>query len=139
MIKKWYFYTGLTVIIVFLSYSFKPLKLDTKEWFLRKNDNGIPYLFPSVKQEDYTSLNIPFTGNLFIGFKEALGFRESENKYKKVNSLGYLGKYQFGNETLRSIGIHDTDKFLKSPKLQEKAFVALLSKNKFILKDVIEK
>ncbi|GEC73310.1 hypothetical protein SAMN05443543_101158 [Flavobacterium flevense] len=139
MIKKWYFYTSLTVIIAFLSYSFKPLKLDTKEWFLRKNDNGIPYLFPSVKQEDYTSLNIPFTGNLFIGFKEALGFRESQNKYKKVNSLGYLGKYQFGNETLRSIGIHDTDKFLKSPKLQEKAFVALLSKNKFILKDVIEK
>ncbi|MGM8361388.1 peptidoglycan-binding protein LysM [Flavobacterium sp. ARAG 55.4] len=139
MIKKWYFYTSLTVIIAFLSYSFKPLKLDTKEWFLRKNDNGTPYLFPSVKQEDYTSLNIPFTGNLFIGFKEALGFRESENKYKKVNSLGYLGKYQFGNETLRSIGIHDTDKFLKSPKLQEKAFVALLSKNKFILKDVIEK
>jgi hypothetical protein len=35
----------------------------------------------------------PFTGNLFIGFKEALGYRESENKYKTVNSLGYLGKY----------------------------------------------
>jgi hypothetical protein len=32
---------------------------------------------------------------LFIGFKEALGYRESENKYKTVNSLGYLG---FGNK-----------------------------------------
>lgn len=139
MIKKWYFYTSLTVIIVFLSYSFKPLKLDSKEWFLRKSNDGAQYLFPALEQEDYTSLNIPFTGNLFIGFKEAIGYRESENKYKKVNSLGYLGKYQFGNETLRSIGIHDTDKFLKSPKLQEKAFVALLSKNKSILKDIIEK
>ena len=139
MIKKWYFYTSLTVIIVFLSYSFKPLKMDTNEWFFTKNDDGIEYLFPSLEQEEYTSLNIPFTGNFFIGFKEAIGFRESENKYKKVNSLGYLGKYQFGNETLRSIGIHDTQKFLRSPKLQEKAFVALLSKNKSILQDVIEK
>jgi hypothetical protein len=44
---------------------------------------------------------------LFIGFKEALGYRESENKYKTVNSLGYLGKYQFGNATLKSVGIYD--------------------------------
>jgi hypothetical protein len=42
-------------------------------------------------------LNIPFTGNLFVGFKQALGFKES--KYQKINSLGYLGKYQFGTET----------------------------------------
>lgn len=139
MIKKWHFYTSLAVIIVFLSYSFKPLKLDNDEWFLRENVEGTQYQFPSLEKKDYTSLNIPFTGNLFIGFKEAIGFRESENKYKKVNSLGYLGKYQFGNETLRSIGIHDTEKFLRSPKLQEKAFVALLSKNKSILKDVIKK
>ncbi|MES2240536.1 MAG: peptidoglycan-binding protein LysM [Bacteroidota bacterium] len=139
MIKKWYFYTSLTVIIAFISYSFRPLNLDTNEWFFRKNSDGVQYLFPSVEKENNISLNIPFTGNLFIGFKEAIGFKESENKYKKVNSLGYLGKYQFGNETLRSIGIHDTEKFLKSPKLQERAFVALLSKNKSLLKDVIEK
>jgi hypothetical protein len=139
MRKKWYFYTSLTVIIAFLSYSFKPLKLDTKEWFLRKNNDGVQYLFPSLEKEQYTSLNIPFTGNLFIGFKEAIGYRESENKYRKVNSLGYLGKYQFGNSTLKSVGIHDTEKFLRSPKLQEKAFVALLAKNKSILQDIIEK
>jgi hypothetical protein len=139
MIKKWHFYTSLTVIIVFLSYSFKPLNLDNKEWFLRKNVEGEQYQFPSLEQQAYTNLNVPFTGNLFIGFKEAIGFKESENKYKKVNSLGYLGKYQFGSETLKSIGIHDTDKFLRSPKMQEKAFVALLAKNKSILKDVIKK
>ena len=139
MIKKWYFYTSLTVIIVFISYSFKPQKTEENEWFLKKNVEGMQYQFPSLKEEAYTSSNIPFTGNLFIGFKEAIGLRESENKYKKVNSLGYLGKYQFGNETLRSIGIHDTQKFLRSPKLQERAFVALLSKNKSILRDIIEK
>jgi hypothetical protein len=139
MIKKWYFYTSLTVIIAFLSFSFKPIKIDSNPWFLIKNTDGIRYTFPSLEKEDYTSLNIPFTGNLFVGFKQALGYRESENKYKKVNSLGYLGKYQFGNETLRSVGIHDTSKFLQSPKMQERAFVALLSKNKWILQDIIKK
>jgi hypothetical protein len=50
-----------------------------------------------------------------------------------------MGKYQFGLETLKSIGITDSLAFLRSPKLQEKAFVALLSKNKAELKDEIEK
>lgn len=139
MIKKWYFYTSLTVIVVFLSYSFKPHKKDTNEWFFTNNNDDVSYSFPSLEKQENTNLNIPFTGNFFIAFKEAIGFKESQNKYKKVNSLGYLGKYQFGNETLRSIGIHDTDKFLRSPKLQEKAFVALLSKNKSILRHVIKK
>jgi hypothetical protein len=58
-------------------------------------------IYPSLQQDDYNNLNIPFTGNLFIGFKEALGYRESENKYKR-SILGYLGKYQFGNATLKS-------------------------------------
>jgi len=139
MIKKWYFYTGLTAVIAFLSFGFKPLKVDANQWFLIKNTDGNRYMFPSLEPENYTSLNIPYTGNLFIGFKEAIGYRESENKYRKVNSLGYLGKYQFGNETLKSVGIHDTARFLQSPKMQERAFVALLAKNKWILKDIIEK
>jgi hypothetical protein len=50
-----------------------------------------------------------------------------------------MGKYQFGLETLKTIGIQDSLTFLNSPKLQEKAFVALLSKNKWELKDEIEK
>ena len=49
-----------------------------------------------------------------------------------------MGKYQFGAETLQTIGITDTAAFMKSPKLQEKAFVALLAKNKWELKDEIE-
>ncbi len=139
MIKKWNFYTGLVLIIAFLSAGFKPLKIDTNQWFLINHTEGKKYLLPSLEQKDYTNLNFPYTGNLFIGFKEALGNSESQNKYKKVNSLGYLGKYQFGNETLKSIGIQDTGKFLKSPKMQEKAFVALLAKNKWILRDIIKK
>ena len=139
MIKKWYFYTSLTIIIAFLSSGFKPLRIDTNEWFLIKNTDGIRYLFPSLEEDDYTNLNIPFTGNLFIGFKEAIAFKESEGKYKKINSLGDMGKYQFGKETLKSVGIHDSTLFLRSPKMQERAFVALLSKNKALLQDVIDK
>ncbi|MBC5839845.1 peptidoglycan-binding protein LysM [Flavobacterium sp. F-380] len=139
MVKKWYFYTSLTIIIAFLSSGFKPLKVESNEWFLIKNTDGIEYLYPSQKKENYTDLNIPFTGNLFVGFKQALGFKESKNKYKKINSLGYLGKYQFGTETLKAVGIHNPELFLRSPKMQEKAFVALLSKNKALLQTVIEK
>ena len=139
MIKKWYFYTSLTVITVFLSSGFRPFNLETNPWFLISEQDGTHYLYPSEEESEYTNLNIPFTGNFFIGFKQAIGFIESENKYKKVNSLGYLGKYQFGIETLKSVGIYDSSAFLNSPELQEKAFVALLSKNKWELKKEIEK
>jgi hypothetical protein len=139
MVKKWYFYTSIAIIIAFLSYGFRPLKMDANHWFLIKNTDGKQYLYPSQKQEIYTNLNIPYTGNFFIGFKEAIAFKESQGKYKKINSLGYLGKYQFGVETLKSIGVHDSVLFLKSPKMQERAFVALLSKNKWLLRDIIEK
>ncbi|RTY91129.1 peptidoglycan-binding protein LysM [Flavobacterium sp. GSP27] len=139
MIKKWSFYTGLTVITVFLSSGFKPFNLETSPWFLINEDEGAHYLFPSEEQNEYTKLNIPFTGNFFIGFKEAIGYRESESKYKKVNSLGYMGKYQFGIETLKSVGVYNRSAFLNSPELQEKAFLALLAKNKWELKREIEK
>ena len=139
MIKKWYFYTSLTVITVFLSSGFRPFNLETNPWFLISEQDGTHYLYPSEEESEYTNLNIPFTGNFFIGFKQAIGFRESENKYKTVNSLGYLGKYQFGIETLKSVGIHNSSAFLNSPELQEKAFIALLAKNKWELKKEIEK
>jgi hypothetical protein len=139
MIKKWYFYTSLTIIIAFLSSGFKPFNLETNPWFLTDEMDGTHYLFPSQEQEDYTNLNIPFTGNFFIGFKEAIAFKESQGKYRKINSLGYLGKYQFGTETLKTIGIHNSATFLNNPDLQEKAFIALLAKNKWELRDEIEK
>ena len=96
-------------------------------------------LFPSENPIEYKSLNIPFTGKFFIGFKEAIAFKESQGKYKKINTLGYMGKYQFGKETLKSIGIKDSLAFLNNPKMQEKAFVALISKNKWELKDEINR
>jgi len=139
MIKKWSFYSSLTIIIAFLSSGFKPSNLDSNQWFLTNETDGTDYLFPSQKQNDNIDLNVPFTGKFFVGYKEAIALMESEGEYKKINSLGYMGKYQFGMETLKSVGVHDSTLFLNSPKIQEKAFIALLAKNKWELKEVIEK
>ena len=139
MIKKWSFYTSLTIIIAFLSSGFKPFDLDTNQWFLVNDTEAIHYLFPSQKQTEYTNLSVPYTGKFFIGYKEAIAFKESQGKYKKINTLGYMGKYQFGKETLKTVGIHDSSQFLNSPRMQEKAFVALVAKNKSELKDIIKK
>lgn len=81
----------------------------------------------------------PIVDNRFVGFKEAVAFKESQGKYNKVNSLGYLGKYQFGKSTLNRIRIYDTNKFLNDPKLQEDAFLALCSLNKWILQRDIKR
>jgi hypothetical protein len=138
MIKKWSFYISLALIIVYLSSAFKPFEVQIHEWS-QKDNNELSYQFPSNKLEDYTNSKAPFTGRSFIGFKEAVAYKESEGKYKLINSSGYMGKYQFGLETLKTIGISDKSTFLNSPKLQEKAFIAFLSKNKWELKDEIEK
>ena len=139
MIKKWSFYTSLIIIITFLSSGFKPFDVDSNQWFLVNNTEASHYLFPSLKQAEYTNLNVPYTGKFFIGYKEAIAYKESQGKYKKINSLGYMGKYQFGKETLKAVGIHDSSRFLNSPRMQENAFVALIAKNKAELKFIIEK
>lgn len=74
----------------------------------------------------------------FISFREALAFKESQGKYGVVNSLGYLGKYQFGMTTLRLFGVHDSLTFLNSPKLQERVFIKNLRYNHELLEDYIQ-
>jgi len=84
----------------------------------------------AVTQEYY---NFPFVGKSYVGFKEALAFKESQGIYSRINTLGYLGKYQFGKSTLKRFNIYNTSEFLKDPALQEGAFLALCSVNKWIL------
>ena len=87
-----------------------------------------------------TTAKIPMVDKDFVGFKEALAFKESQGTYHKVNTLGYLGKYQFGRSTLRELNIKKSPKkFLNDPLLQEKAFIANLEKNKWILRKEIKK
>ncbi|MGB3608384.1 peptidoglycan-binding protein LysM [Psychroserpens sp.] len=81
----------------------------------------------------------PYLGKSYNGFKEALAFKESRGNYFSVNTLGYLGKYQFGAETLKLIGIYNTSHFLYNPELQEKAFLANAERNKWILRKDIKR
>lgn len=82
---------------------------------------------------------VPFIGNSFIGFREAVGFKESRSRYHIVNKFGYLGKYQFGKSTLKRLKIYNVENFLKDPEIQERAFKALCSLNKHILRKDIER
>ena len=137
MIKKGIFYTTILLTVAFISLGFKPYNSQISSFLFADENVGQSYIFPSQNSIDYFRLKIPFTGRFFIGFKEAVAHKESQGKYGKINSLGYMGKYQFGIETLKSIGINDSVGFMNNPRLQEKAFVALLSKNKYELRDYI--
>ncbi|MEO6347667.1 MAG: peptidoglycan-binding protein LysM, partial [Aquaticitalea sp.] len=81
----------------------------------------------------------PFLGKAYLGFKEAVAFKESRGNYRVVNDFGYLGKYQFGFETLKLLGIFNSNQFLNTPELQEKAFLANAQRNKWVLRKDIER
>ena len=73
-------------------------------------------------------------------FLNAIGQRESSNRYTVVNKWGYMGKYQFGKRTLKSLGYNVSRKeFLNSPHLQEMAMLDLLLHNKKSLQSYIDK
>ena len=106
---------------------------------------GLVYNYNVVNQEDDLKENAlglneaddhysPYLNKCFVGFREALAFKESGGNYFSVNTFGYLGKYQFGKETLKMIGIYNSSNFLNDPQLQEKAFIANLERNKWILR-----
>jgi hypothetical protein len=138
MIKRWSFYIAIVVIVGFISSAFKPLNSKNNQWFYVDENEELSYQFPSEKPSDYVSQSLPYTGKHFVGFKEALAFKESQGRYTLVNTLGYMGKYQFGQSALSAIGIYNSTEFLRNPNLQEKAFVALLKKNKWELRDIIK-
>jgi hypothetical protein len=139
MTKKQLFYTVIFASVTILCSSFKTAENRFFPWFHVIESNSFFSNVPTESELDQTFYNIPFVGKTFIGFKQTMGVRESQGKYDKINTLGYLGKYQFGTETLRTLGIKNTEDFLKSPKLQENAFLANLAKNKWELRTEISK
>ncbi|MGB5385565.1 MAG: hypothetical protein WBN20_02140 [Eudoraea sp.] len=137
--KKWSFIIcPLIMILVLVNFGFTtksevkvPEKLKVKEPTL--------VLFPKNRTTFNPSfVTPPFLGSCYIGFKEALAFKESQGDYFIINTLCYLGKYQFGIGTLQLMGVYNATKFLNDPSLQEKVFYTNISRNKWILRKYIK-
>lgn len=80
----------------------------------------------SFGMPEYQASPLPMQANA-LSFGERLGQSESGGNYGSVNSLGYTGKYQFGDARLsdfnRAMGTKYTLADLKAnPALQEQAF-----------------
>ena len=133
--RRWIsFFCPLIMIVFFASFGFNATSTVEVPQTLRIKE-PTPVLFPKNKTNDRPArVAPPFLGSSFIGFKEALAFKESQGNYFTTNTLGYLGKYQFGIGTLQLMGVYNATQFLNNPKLQEKAFQTNVARNKWILR-----
>lgn len=124
----------LTVVLVIISYGFTSRDVKVPET-LRVTE-PVAVIFPKQEMVSYDIMYIapPFLGTSFIGFKEALAFKESQGNYFRTNTFGYLGKYQFGIGTLQLMGVYNATRFLNDPVLQEEVFQTNVSRNKWILR-----
>ena len=133
----------LLAVAVFMSMGFSSERKSKTPMFTTEGYD-LSYYVPSEEEADLeieftdTNFNL-FLGKTYTGFKEAIGFKESRGNYKIVNEFGYMGKYQFGRGTLQMIGIYNADRFMKDTRLQEKAFNAYTSRNKWILRRDIDR
>lgn len=138
MIRKGSYFLGLTILVQLVLTGFKSVEDERVEGFHLKGDENYFYNV-ALEEENETDFVVPFVGKTFVGFREAIAFRESRGRLSLVNSFGYMGKYQFGKSTLRSVGIYDFNTFLHNAEWQDKAFTALIAKNKWILRKEIAK
>lgn len=141
MIKKGSYFFGLTILVVLVSSGFDSIETEKVEGFHLGENEKISYFVPYEDENEIedVSFNVPYVGKTYAGFKQAVAFKESRGILGLVNPYGYMGRYQFGRSTLRAIGIYDCQEFLRNAELQDKAFKALIAKNKWILRKDIEK
>ncbi len=141
--KRWISFTLHLAMIVILT-SFASYSVSTKEYpKVPENLRVTLEIEPTVSLESNSDEEIaiapPFLGKSYNGFKEALAFKESQGRYQVVNTLGYLGKYQFGRSTLKLMGVSNTTDFLNNASLQEKVFEVNVARNKWILRRDIKR
>ncbi len=143
--RKWIRFTSPLIITFILSgFAFKLAEVRVPEALKVKQPTEV--LFPQNKIEKQPQAVFstaivapPFLGSSFIGFREALAFKESQGNYFTTNTLGYLGKYQFGIGTLQLIGVYNATHFLNNPVLQERVFQINVARNKWILRKDINR
>jgi hypothetical protein len=133
--RKVIIFLSLLLVVVIISAFSENTNNTNNSTYFTESISSVPTEAEVISQDH----NIPFIGNSFNGFRDAVAFKESQGRYHIVNTLGYLGKYQFGKSTLQRFNIHNAQEFLNSPELQEEAFVALCSLNKWILRKDIER
>ena len=111
-------------------------------YIIRAEEKPIVSLTPKPIEPMLVTLGFdikPIEINQTEMFLNAIGHRESTNRYDVVNKWGYMGKYQFHKKTLKNLG-YDISKedFLNSPHIQEKAMLDLLEHNRNILESYID-
>ena len=137
--RKWIYYAfPIIVIVLFSSYGFTFYNVQVPKE-LRVKDSVVVTNPQNSNKTTTLDVNPPFLGSRFTGFKEALAFKESQGDYFVVNTYGYLGKYQFGINTLKLVGVYSGKEFLSDPQLQEKVFDANIARNKWILRRDIKR
>lgn len=144
MVKKGAYFLSLAILVVMVSSGFNSLKIERVSGFHIDENEEIIYSVPNEGEgneveEEISNIEIPYVGKTFVGFKQKLAFKESGGVLDRVNPFGYMGKYQFGRSTLRTVGVYDFQEFLKNSVWQDKAFSALLAKNKWELRREIPK
>jgi len=130
LIGSWTLLTATSFTGVVIRPKISPMVLDIKPVGII--DMDINYEIPTLNEiikPDQTKL-----------FLDAVGFKESGNRYDIVNKFGYMGRYQFGRGTLKGLGYKLTqEQFLNSPEVQERAMMDLLKHNKKKLQKYIDK
>lgn len=144
MVRKSSYFLGLIVLVVLVSSGFSSFKIERVPGFHVSENEEFIYNVPNEdelddNEEEVSSLEIPYVGKTFVGFRQALAYKESRGILNMVNPYGYMGKYQFGKSTLRTVGVYDFNEFLKNAAWQEKAFKALIARNKWELRREIKK
>ena len=104
LFKNLFIILGLSLLMAFTNYT-RP----------KKSPINTILSAPVVKIDTKIKLEeIKIKGH--TAFLTALGHRESGNRYHVVNRFGYMGKYQFGKSTLKTLKIKVTkEEFLNNP------------------------
>ena len=140
MIKKGSYILGLTLLVAVISSGFISLDEKKVKGFHLAENEVIQYTVENeVIVEEKLEVSVPHVGKTFAGFAQKMAYRESRGILHLVNPFGYMGKYQFGKSTLRTVGVYDFQEFLRNAEWQDKAFQALIARNKWQLRNEIEK
>ncbi len=142
--KRWISFFGhLAIVVVLTSFGTYTVtntqKIQLPSELLATDQGMVDRPAMVVESKDSTEASPVFLSKNFIGFREAVGFKESQGDYATVNTLGYLGKYQFGAGTLKLLGVDNTKSFLGNPALQEQVFLLNIERNKWILRRDIKR